>query len=113
MNGKIVNKELQYDEKMVHVEFDKGEMKTFVWLSNSWELGYHFEFMQDFFESMEERSIKVNFDLYTEMIVPFIDSYSIEQKTNIIVDKSDKHLFVAMRNKLQKCLDAVNSVQFR
>ena len=113
MTSKIVDRELEIYEEMVHVEFPRGDIKTFVWLANHDDLSYHEEFMKKFFESMDEYAIKVEFDLYKDMVAPFIDNYRSDFSSNqITCNKSDEHLFFALKNKLQQCLNALNKVQF-
>ena len=109
MANKIVNRELEIDEEMVHVEFSHGRMETFVWLANHDDLGYHHEFMNDFFMSEQEYAVKAKFDLYSDMTVPLIELYVGREGK---FDKEDEHVFVAMKNKLQQCLDAINNLEF-
>lgn len=109
----IKDKELTLKEEMVHVEFPYGQMETFVWLANHDELGYYYEFMNDFFMSEDEYSIKVTFDLYNEMVVPFVDNYRLDWTSDkVTVGKEYEHLFVALTNKLEQCLAALKKVKF-
>lgn len=109
MSAKIVDRELVIDKKMVHVEFPHGRMETFVWLANHDDFGYYPEFMDVFFMSEKEHAVKVKFDLYSDMIVPFIERYVGREGK---FDKEDEHIFIAMKNKLQKCLDSINELEF-
>lgn len=109
MSARIVDRELVIDEEMVHVEFPHGRMETFVWLANCDDLAYHHEFMNQFFMSEKEHAVKVKFDLYSDMIVPFINGYVGREGK---FDKEDEHIFIAMKNKLQKCLDSINELEF-
>lgn len=109
MGHKIVGRDLEINEEMVHVEFPHGQMETFVWLANHDDLGYHYEFMNEFFMSTNEYAVKVKFDLYREMIVPLINNYVGREGK---FDKEDEHIFVAVKNKLEKCLDAINELEF-
>lgn len=109
----IKDKELTIENEMVHVEFPKGQMETFVWLANHEDLGYHYEFMDQFFMSEDEYSIKVPFDLHDDMVVNFIDNYRLDWKSDkVTVGKEYEHLFVAMTNKLEQCLAALKKVKF-
>lgn len=109
MTHKIVDRELEISEELVHVEFPHGQMETFVWLANHDDLGYHYEFMNEFFESTKEHAVKVKFDLYKDMVVPLIELHVGRENK---FDKQDEHIFVAMKNKLQQCLDAINELEF-
>lgn len=112
MASKIFNKELQIKSELVHVEFEGRQMKTFVWLANHDDLGNHQEFMSKFFESMEEHSVRVDFDLYEDMTIPTIELFEVHGIGSRKVDREDEHVFVALRNKLEKCLDALNSIKY-
>ena len=108
----IKDRELTLKDEMVHVEFPRGQMETFVWLSNSGELANHYEFMDQFFMSEDEYSIKALFDLHDDMIDPFIDHYRYLREEEVIVGKEYEHLFVALTNKLEQCLATLKKVKF-
>ena len=110
MTHKIVDKELTIDVGLVHTEFThSGCMETFVWLANHDVLGYHYEFMDKFFQSTDEYSIKVKFDLYNNLVTPMIELFICGDGK---FDKEDEHVFLALKNKLQKCLDELNKLEF-
>jgi hypothetical protein len=112
MTHQIIDNSLVIKSDLVHVEFDRNKMKTFVWLPNHSDLAYNEEFMQKFFESDHEYAVQVNFDLFEDMVVPLIQG--LEQKSfgSGIVSREDEHIFVAMKNKLQKCIDEINTLKY-
>jgi hypothetical protein len=112
MTYQVINNSLVIKNDLVHVEFDRNKMKTFVWLPNHSDLAYNEEFMKKFFESDTEYAVQVDFDLFEDMVVPLIQG--LEQKSFgcRLVSREDEHIFVAMKNKLQKCIDEINSLKY-
>ena len=108
----IKDKELTIKEGIVHVEFPRGLMETFVWLPNHGDLGYYPEFMDQFFDSMDEHAIKVPFDLHDDMIVHFVENYTHLQDGKPTVGMEYQHLFIAMTKKLEQCLATLKAVSF-
>lgn len=109
----IKDKELTIKSGLVHVEFPRGPMETFVWLPNHGDLGDQYEFMDHFFTSEQEYAIKVQFDLHDDMVEHFVDNYRDLTQSEMVVSMEYQHLFVALTNKLEQCLATLKKVKFR
>jgi len=112
MTHQVINNSLVIKSDLVHVELYRNKMKAFVWLPNHSDLAYNEEFMKKFFESDNEYAVQVDFDLFEDMVVPLIQG--LEQKSfgSGLVSREDEHIFVAMKNKLQKCIDEINALKY-
>ena len=112
MTHQVIGNDLVIKNDLVHVEFERSRMKTFVWLPNHGELESNEEFMAKFFASDDEHAVRVEFDLFDDMVVPLIQGFEQRPLGSRLLDREDEHIIVAMKNKLQKCIDEINQIKY-
>lgn len=112
MTHQVIGNDLVIKNDLVHVEFERSRMKTFVWLPNHGEINDNREYMAKFFGSNDEHAVQVEFDLFDDMVVPLIQGFELGPFGCRLLAREDEHIIVAMKNKLQKCIDEINEIKY-